>query len=82
MQCKKCQSTHVVKNGRTPAGQQKYHCRDCGVYTVTDDRARDRAAKQELVEKLHRERVSQRGIARVTGTPRCSCARHMRQMSR
>jgi transposase-like protein len=50
MQCKKCQSTHVVKNGRTPAGQQKYHCRDCGVYTVTDDRARERAVQRELVE--------------------------------
>jgi len=41
--------------------------RDCGVYTVTDDRAQERAAQRELVEKLHRERVSQRGIARVTG---------------
>ncbi|NJL57425.1 hypothetical protein HC928_21515 [bacterium] len=38
MHCKKCASTNVVKNVRTPARQQKYHCRDCGVYTVTDRR--------------------------------------------
>jgi transposase-like protein len=81
MQCKKCQSTHVVKNGRTPAGQQKYHCRDCGVYTVTDDRARERAAQRELVEKLHRERVSQRGIARVTGVTRPTIIRWLREKS-
>jgi transposase-like protein len=70
MQCKKCGGTNTVKNGRTSSGQQKYHCRDCGVHTVTDDRARDRAAKQELVAQLHRENVSQRGIARVTGVAR------------
>jgi hypothetical protein len=70
MQCKKCQRPHGVKNGRPPAGQQKYHCRDWGVYTITDDRARARDVQRELVEKLHRERVSQRGIARVTGVTR------------
>lgn len=67
MECKKCGSTNIVKNGRTATGQQQYHCHACGVYTVTGDRARERAIKMELVEKLHRERVSQRGIARVTG---------------
>jgi hypothetical protein len=41
-----------------------------GVYTITDDRARARDVQRELVEKLHRERVSQRGIARVTGVTR------------
>jgi hypothetical protein len=40
---------------------------DSGIYTVTNDRARECAIKMELVEKLHRERVVQRGIARVTG---------------
>jgi hypothetical protein len=35
-------------------GQQQYHCRACGIYTVTDDRARKRAIKMKLVEKLHR----------------------------
>jgi transposase-like protein len=79
MECKKCGSTNIVKNGRTPAGQQKYHCRDCGVYTVTDERAQKRAAKMDLVEKLHRERVSQRGISRVTGVSRPTIIRWLRK---
>ena len=51
--CKKCGSTNVKKNGLTAAGRQKYHCKDCGVHTTTDDAARERAAKEALVEKLH-----------------------------
>jgi transcriptional regulator with XRE-family HTH domain len=30
----------------------------------------ERAIKMEIVDKLHRERVSQRGMARVTGSSR------------
>lgn len=70
LQCKKCGSTNIKKNGRTPSGRQKYHCRACGIYTTTDAAARERAAKLALVEQLHTERVSQRGIARVTGISR------------
>jgi transposase-like protein len=78
MHCKKCNSTNIVKNGQTPAGQQKYHCRACGIYTTTDDRARKRAAQMELVEKLYRQQVSQRGIARVTGVSRPTIVRWLR----
>jgi hypothetical protein len=69
MECKKCGSTNTVKNGRTATGQQQYHCRECGVYTVTDDRARARAIKMDIVDKLHRERVSQRGSVSVKVLP-------------
>jgi DNA invertase Pin-like site-specific DNA recombinase len=57
-------------------------CRDCGVYTVTDDRARERAITMEIVDKLHRERVSQRGIARVTGISRPTIKRWLRAKDR
>jgi insertion element IS1 protein InsB len=70
MQCKKCGSQNTVKNGRTRHGNQQYHCRDCGVYTTTDASEQQRQRQMELVEKLHHERVSQRGIARVTGVSR------------
>jgi insertion element IS1 protein InsB len=70
MQCKKCGSENVVKNGRTKHGHQQYHCRECGVYTTTDTQEQKRQAQMELVERLHSERVSQRGIARVTGVSR------------
>jgi hypothetical protein len=52
---------------------------DCGVYTVTDDRARERADKMELVAKLHRESVSQRGIARITGVSRPTIIRWLQK---
>jgi insertion element IS1 protein InsB len=70
MQCKKCGSQNTVKNGRTRHGHQQYHCRDCGVYTTSHTREQERQRQMELVEKLHTERVSQRGIARITGVSR------------
>jgi transposase-like protein len=79
MDCKKCGSTNVVKNGHTSTGQQQYHCRACGVYTVTGERAQHRAAQMETVEQLHRERVSQRGIARMTGVSRPTIIRWLRK---
>ena len=79
MNCKKCGSINVVRNGCTRTGQQQYHCRACGVYTVTDDRLRERAAKIALVEKLHREQISQRQIARMTGISRPTIIRWLQK---
>ena len=68
--CRKCASTNIAKNGRTKAGTQKYYCKSCGFSgtLITQDDAR--AQRQELVEKLHLERISQRGIARLSGMSR------------
>ncbi|MBD1930257.1 MULTISPECIES: IS1 family transposase, partial [Cyanophyceae] len=30
MQCPKCDSQYVVKNGHTHTGKQNFKCRDCG----------------------------------------------------
>jgi transposase-like protein len=79
LHCKQCHSTNIVKNGRTRAGQQQYHCRDCGVYTVTDDHAPERATRMEQVEQLHREQVSLRGIARITGVSRPTIRRWLQK---
>jgi transposase-like protein len=79
LRCKKCGSTNVKKNGLNTAGRQKYHCKACGIYTTTDDAARERAAKEALVEKLHLERVSQRGIARVTGMSRSTIIKQLKK---
>jgi transposase-like protein len=67
LRCKKCGSVHVKKNGLTAAARQHYHCKACGVHTTTDHAARERAATEMLVDKLNLERVSHRGIARLTG---------------
>src|SRR3954469_11631451 len=79
LQCKKCGSTNVKKNGLTAAGRQKYHCRACGVHTTTDAAARERAVKEALVDNLHLERVSQRGIARLTGMSRSTIIKRLKK---
>jgi transcriptional regulator of acetoin/glycerol metabolism len=42
---------------------------------------RERATKEALVEKLHLERVSQRGIARVTGMSRSTIIKRLKKSS-
>jgi transposase-like protein len=79
LRCKKCTSTNVKKNGLTAAGRQKYHCKACGIYTTTEDATRERATKEALVEQLHLERVSQRGIARVTGMSRSTIIKRLKK---
>lgn len=68
--CPTCDSPHLRKNGRTASGQQKYHCTACNRYDTLETRAAARQHQQHLVEHLHSERVSQRGIARITGVSR------------
>jgi transposase-like protein len=79
--CKKWGSAHVVKNGRDSAGRQKYHCKTCGVHTTTADAAQEYAAKVALMEQLHHERVSQRGIARLTGLSRSTIIKQLKKKS-
>jgi transposase-like protein len=79
LRCKKCGSTNVKKNGLTAAGRQKYHCKACGIHTTTDAAARERAAKEALVDDLHLERVSQRGIARLTGMSRSTIIKRLKK---
>lgn len=70
IRCPKCNSPDVRKNGRTTWGQQKYHCKACNRYGTRETQAADRQRQRHLVEHLHNERVSQRGIARITGVSR------------
>jgi ribosomal protein L31 len=67
-----------VKNGRTVMGQQQYHCRACGVYTVTSAVTGDRAINMEIVDKLHCEWTLQRRMARVTDISRPTIKRWLR----
>jgi len=49
------------------------------MYTTTEDAARERATKEALVEQLQLERVSQRGIARVTGMSRSTIIKRLKK---
>ena len=68
MNCPKCGSNYVVKNGSIHNGKQKYACRTCGRQFV--ENPQNQAVNDEtkdLIEKLLLEKISLAGIARVTG---------------
>jgi transposase-like protein len=69
-QCRRCGSVNLQRNGHTAYGQQIYHCTDCHCYGTLETKAAERAAQRQLVAQLHRERLSQRAIARITGMSR------------
>ena len=74
IRCRRCDSVNLRKNGHTPSGQQKFHCKDCHAYGTLDTKEQERAHNQATVEKLHLERLSQRAIARTTGMSRMTVA--------
>ena len=65
--CRKCGSVNIRKNGMTGAGAQKYHCKACNFYGTLNTQEEKQKKKEELIEKLLCERVSQRCIARTVG---------------
>ncbi len=79
VRCPHCSSPNLVKNGRTSSGQQKYHCKDCQRYGTLDLQKAERLRQRQLVEQLHTERVSQRGIARITGVSRTTIIKWLKK---
>jgi transposase-like protein len=68
--CRKCGSINIRKNGLTKGGAQKYHCKACGFYGTLVTQEEKQIKKQELIEKMLCERISQRGIARTVRVSR------------
>jgi len=64
--CPHCKATHIVKYGKTCSGTQK--CRECGRRFV--EHPTKKYISQETwaqIDKLLKEKLPLRGIARVTG---------------
>jgi transposase-like protein len=72
--CGRCASLQIRKNGSS-GGRAKYHCTSCGHQGYFQPAALARAARYSQVEKLLVERVSQRGIVRITGVSRMTVAK-------
>ena len=68
MQCPRCQSKRVIKNGHIHTGKPKWMCKDCKRQFVLDPQWR-RVSDQTkaLIDKLLLEKISLAGIARVVG---------------
>jgi transposase-like protein len=68
MQCPKCDSQYVVKNGHTHTGKQNFKCRDCARQFVINPRHQPISkSTRELIDKLLLEKISLAGIVRATG---------------
>jgi transposase-like protein len=69
LNCPQCKATHIVKNGKTHStGTQNYKCRECGRRFV--EHPTKKYLSQETwaqIDKLLKEKLPLRGIARVTG---------------
>ena len=68
MQCPKCDSQYVVKNGHTHTGKQNFKCRDCGRQFVTAPSHQPVSQPtRELIDRLLLEKIPLAGIVRATG---------------
>lgn len=68
MSCPRCQSTNIVKNGRTHYGKQRFKCADCERQFVdSPTRQPVTPSTRELIDKLLLERLSLAAILRITG---------------
>jgi transposase-like protein len=76
---KRCGSENLSKNGQPPRGQQNYHGQPCGFYGTLNTTEQERAAKRQLVEALHLERLSQRAMARSTGRSRSTIMKRLKK---
>ena len=66
--CPRCGSVHTVKNGSIHNGKPKRHCKDCErQFVVNPTNHSVSLERKQLIDKLLLERISLRGIVRVTG---------------
>jgi transposase-like protein len=66
--CPSCGSHHTIKNGSTHNGKPKRQCKECGQpFVINPTNKTISPDTKKLIDKLLLERISLRGIARVTG---------------
>ena len=65
--CSTCGSEQVIKNGSVHNGKPKYQCKTCGhQFVVGLTKTTVSKETKQLIDRLLLERISLRGIARVT----------------
>ena len=66
--CPHCGSENLITNGSIHNGKSKQACQDCGKQFVDKPQnIKVSSETKQLIDKLLLERISLRGIARVTG---------------
>lgn len=65
--CPTCGSRHLIKNGSVRNGKPKHQCKNCGrQFVVNPTKTTVSTQTKQLNDRLLLERISLRGIARVT----------------
>lgn len=65
--CPTCSSEQVIKNGSVHNGKPKYQCKSCGrQFVINPTNSPISEETKQLIDRLLLERISLRGIARVT----------------
>lgn len=65
--CPACSSRHLIKNGSVHSGKSKHQCKNCGRQFVDNPTKTTISSEtKQLIDRLLLERISLRGIARVT----------------
>ena len=66
MECKRCNSLKIVKNGKRRNGDQEYKCKECSHrFTGKEKFTNLTKEKIELIHKMYEEKGEQRKIARI-----------------
>ena len=76
--CAKCASEQIRRNGSS-GGRAKYQCKACGHQGYFEPAAAERARRYAQVDQLLLERVSLRGIVRLTGVARNTIAKRVKK---
>lgn len=81
--CPRCQAVRIVKNGHAHTHKQRFLCRGCGYqFTFEPTWHRISPETEALVDRLLTERISHRGICRVTGVSRSWLRLHLKKLQR
>ena len=66
MKCDRCGARHLVKNGLTSNGKQRYRCQNCGRSTRKNPTSNlTHPERKDEILRAYDEGVSQRAIARI-----------------
>ena len=79
MDCPRCGSDYIVKNGISLSNKQKYKCRDCDKQFVLNPEKKISEEKRAIIDKLLLEKISLRGIARSVGVSRVWLQKYVKE---
>lgn len=79
--CESCGSRHIVMNGKTAKGKQKYHCKKCGSYRTLGTKQWYSDERKNEIIRVYKERASLRGVHRVYGVAVTTILRWLKKKS-